>query len=328
MTKKIYITTDFSSNLWMFNLNQCHIKRIKKLFPEIEIKFINVDKKNITLDDKTLIYWGTRFKSDFFKKLPNLKWIHFGSVGTEKIRLIDLMNKKITITNSDNTATYSIKNLILMYLFDVERQLLITNKIFKTRNSYEQNFQLTKNVKSSRILICGFGNISRALIDTFDNLNLNYDVLSNQKIESKKMKFYKYKNLSKIIKNYDIILNNLPLNIYTRKIFSKNVINEMRENTTIISIGRYKVFNESLLYKFFEKNKKASLYIDLPEKDILHDKFFKITKLKNVYLTPHIGGYTKSYWEKQIYLFTRNLSLFLSNKKLMNTVNQNKKNFS
>ena len=75
-------------------------------------------------------------------------------------------------------------------------------------------------------------------------------------------------------------------------------------------------------------NLNASLYIDMPEKDISQKDLLVMHKLNNVYISPHIGGYSKSYWDNEVQLFIRNLRLFLKNKKLINIVNQNKRNFS
>ena len=328
MTNKIYITSDFSSSLWMFNLSLAEIKKIKKQFPQIELILINVDNKRLNINDKTIIYWGTRINSTILKKLPKLKWIHFGSVGTDKIRLNDLKNKKLIITNSQNINTYSITNLILMYLFDINRKILINKKPFSSRKEYEKQFHLTKDIEHSKILICGYGNISKSLIKIFDKLNLNYEILSNQEIKSKKIKFHKYKNLSNIIQNYDIIINNLSSSIETQEIFDNDIFNKIRIDASIISIGRLNVFKTSDLNKFFRKNSNASLYIDLPKKEISQKGLLGMNKLDNVYISPHIGGYSKSYWDNEVQLFIRNLKLFLSNKRLINIVNQNKRNFS
>ena len=328
MTEKIYITSDFSSNLWMFNLGSIQIKKIKKLFPQIELVVIDVNNKKINLNDKTIIYWGTRINSTILKKLPKLKWIHFGSVGTDKIKLNDLKNKKIIITNSKNINTYSITNLILMYLFDINRRILINKKNFSSRKGYEKKFHLTKDIANSKILICGYGNISKSLIKIFDKLKLNYEILSNQEIKSKRIKSYKYKKLNNIIQKYDIIINNLSSNIETQEMFDNTIFNKMQINASIISIGRLNVFKPSSLNKFFKRNSNASLYIDMPEKDISQKDLLGMNKLNNVYISPHIGGYSKSYWDNEVQLFIRNLKLFLSNKKLINIVNQNKRNFS
>ena len=328
MTEKIYITSDFSSNLWMFNLGLIQIKKIKKLFPQIELVVIDVNNKKINLNDKTIIYWGTRINSTILKKLPKLKWIHFGSVGTDKIKLNDLKNKKIIITNSKNINTYSITNLILMYLFDINRRILINKKNFSSRKGYEKKFHLTKDIANSKILICGYGNISKSLIKIFDKLKLNYEILSNQEIKSKRIKSYKYKKLNNIIQKYDIIINNLSSNIETQEMFDNTIFNKMQINASIISIGRLNVFKPSSLNKFFKRNSNASLYIDMPEKDISQKDLLGMNKLNNVYISPHIGGYSKSYWDNEVQLFIRNLKLFLSNKKLINIVNQNKRNFS
>lgn len=328
MTEKIYITSDFSSNLWMFNLGLIQIKKIKKLFPQIELVVIDVNNKKINLNDKTIIYWGTRINSTILKKLPKLKWIHFGSVGTDKIKLNDLKNKKIIITNSKNINTYSITNLILMYLFDINRRILINKKNFSSRKEYEKKFHLTKDIANSKILICGYGNISKSLIKIFDKLKLNYEILSNQEIKSKRIKSYKYKKLNNIIQKYDVIINNLSSNIETQEMFDNTIFNKMQINASIISIGRLNVFKPSSLNKFFKRNSNASLYIDMPEKDISQKDLLGMNKLNNVYISPHIGGYSKSYWDNEVQLFIRNLKLFLSNKKLINIVNQNKRNFS
>jgi phosphoglycerate dehydrogenase-like enzyme len=328
LTEKIYITSDFSSNLWMFNLGSIQIKKIKKLFPQIELVVIDVNNKKINLNDKTIIYWGTRINSTILKKLPKLKWIHFGSVGTDKIKLNDLKNKKIIITNSKNINTYSITNLILMYLFDINRRILINKKNFSSRKGYEKKFHLTKDIANSKILICGYGNISKSLIKIFDKLKLNYEILSNQEIKSKRIKSYKYKKLNNIIQKYDIIINNLSSNIETQEMFDNTIFNKMQINASIISIGRLNVFKPSSLNKFFKRNSNASLYIDMPEKDISQKDLLGMNKLNNVYISPHIGGYSKSYWDNEVQLFIRNLKLFLSNKKLINIVNKNKRNFS
>tara|TARA_B110000858_G_scaffold48954_1_gene56419 strand:+ start:767 stop:1705 length:939 start_codon:yes stop_codon:yes gene_type:complete len=312
----------------MFNLGSIQIKKIKKLFPQIELVVIDVNNKKINLNDKTIIYWGTRINSTILKKLPKLKWIHFGSVGTDKIKLNDLKNKKIIITNSKNINTYSITNLILMYLFDINRRILINKKNFSSRKEYEKKFHLTKDIANSKILICGYGNISKSLIKIFDKLKLNYEILSNQEIKSKRIKSYKYKKLNNIIQKYDVIINNLSSNIETQEMFDNTIFNKMQINASIISIGRLNVFKPSSLNKFFKRNSNASLYIDMPEKDISQKDLLGMNKLNNVYISPHIGGYSKSYWDNEVQLFIRNLKLFLSNKKLINIVNQNKRNFS
>ena len=215
-----------------------------------------------------------------------------------------------------------------MFLFDINRRILINQKIFSSRIEYEKKFHLTKEIENSKILICGYGNITKSLINIFDKLKLNYEILSNQEIKSKKIKSYKYKRLDSIIQKYDIIINNLSLNIETQEMFDNDVFNKMQIDASIISIGRLNVFKASSLSKFFRRNSNASLYIDMPEKDSSQKDLIGMNKLNNVYFSPHIAGYSKSYWDNEVQLFIRNLKLFLNNKKLINIVNQNKRNFS
>lgn len=310
----------------MFNLESQNANKIKKQFPQVEIEMINVDNNNLTLNRETTVYWGTRINSTIFKNLPNLKWIHFGSVGTDKINLKDAFRRGIVVTNSKNINTYSIKNLILMYLFDINKKLLINKKPFISRAEYEKVFKYSQNIENSKILICGYGDISKSLIKDLKNLKLNYDILSNQELKSNKLKFHKYRSLNRIIKQYDIIINNLPLNSRTYEIFNEKIFSKLKKNVSIISIGRSEIFHFSSLKKFYKSNINASLYIDIAEKNLTKGNLLGINKLINVYATPHIGGYSKLYWDKEMQLFMENLKLFINNKRLINKVNTNKSN--
>ena len=94
----------------------------------------------------------------------------------------------------------------------------------------------------------------------------------------------------------------------------------MKSNVNLILLGRLRTINLLELYDFLKKNKKSTCYID-PITDQSNTKILKkILKLKNVYFTPHIGGYFREYWKYQLEIFCTNLKLFLNGKKMKNLV--------
>ena len=89
--KIITICTDFDKNLKLYNLpEKLRLKIIKnKKFEIIDFDYDNVKCKEAT------IYWGNLIDDKRIKFLKNLKWIHLGSAGFDKIK------KKILLLQSN-----------------------------------------------------------------------------------------------------------------------------------------------------------------------------------------------------------------------------------
>lgn len=139
LKNKIKILSDFKSDLEMFNLNKKNLDIIKKNFKgNITINFLDLKKIKKKYDAD--IYWGTRINNEIINRIENLKWIHFGSVGVDKISLELIKSRKIKVTNSRGINTDAMINLIIYYLIDTSRKLnFLTKKNKKsTTKSYFQ----------------------------------------------------------------------------------------------------------------------------------------------------------------------------------------------
>ena len=91
-----------------------------------------------------------------------------------------------------------------------------------------------------------------------------------------------------------------------------------------ISVGRKETINIEHLYYFVKKNKNKFFYLDTQLDNASINKF---KRLKNMVITPHIGGYYSKYWDDQFEIFKDNLLRYLNGKKLKNTVKIDRKNF-
>ena len=311
--KKIKILTDFRSNLKMFNLDKNKIQEIKKKFKNIEFEFVDLNKmkKKYNAD----IYWGTRINDDIFKRCTNLKWIHFGSVGIDKLDYDNTDLKKILVSNSKSINSDAVFNLILYFLIDTSRKIL-KGKNLNNRITYEKIYKKCKDLSDQKICVLGYGNISKKLQRFSDLYKLDIKFLSQRNI--KKIDVINEREFLNNIKNYDTIINLLKFNSKNNNFLNKKIFDKMKKNINLILVGRLKTIDLSSLSFFLKKNKNAMCYMD----GILEEpKLNKIKNYKNIFITPHIGGYFKNYWIKQISIFEVNLKLFLSKKKLKNLVN-------
>ena len=116
MTKKLIITTDFTSKLSLFKLDRKILNNLKKRHKNIIIK--KIDPKRVKQDKKSSIYWGTRINDRIIDLLPNLKWVHFGSIGADKLsykKVKELVTNFISKLSENEKTNIMGKNAINLY---------------------------------------------------------------------------------------------------------------------------------------------------------------------------------------------------------------------
>ena len=315
LKNKIKILTDFVSDLEMFCLTEHHIKIIKKKFPNIDFEFINFESLRDNYDCR--IYWGTKINNRIFKKCRNLKWIHFGSVGVDKLDYSKINLKEIKITNSKGINSNAVLNLLIIFLFDTTKKILNAPKKIN-RKLYEKYFKNTKDLNHQKISVLGFGRISQEFRKFSKNYSLDVSYFSRRRLKNKDI--FKLNLFKKKVKEFDTIINLLEFNQKNLNYFDRAIFYELKPDVNLIFLGRLRTVDLKELYNFLKKNKKSTCYID-PITDKSNTKMLKkILKLKNVYFTPHVGGYFRGYWKHQLELFCINLNRFLNGQKMKNLV--------
>ena len=219
--KKIKILTDFKSKLEMFNLNKKYLDQIKKNFSKnINVEFINLNKIKKKYDAE--IYWGTRINNEIINKIKNLKWIHFGSVGVDRIDYDNPILKNILISNSMGINSSAMVNLIIHFLFDTSRKIIGHKKI-SNRKEYEKNYKACKDLSDQKICVLGYGAIAKKLEKFVKILNLDITFLSQRGIKKKNL--VNLSQFKKNLKNYDTIINLLKFENKNQHFLKKELFN-------------------------------------------------------------------------------------------------------
>ena len=126
-------------------------------------------------------------------------------------------------------------------------------------------------------------------------------------------KNYSLSQLPKIIANYDILINSLPLTKKTEKIFNSKILKNMKKNSIFISISRDQTINIKDLKIYINKNKFFGVAIDNTgsfkmKKKIIYDK------KNNFILTDHLAGVTTDN-KRRIKLINDNIKAYYFGKK-------------
>ena len=307
------IGCDLFLDLDIFNVPKHFIDELKEEYIVKEVNTYNSDDTDISDVD---IYFGNRINLDLIEKMPNLKWIHFGSVGVDKVLKMD---KDIIVTNSKGTMDEALSCSALSMMFSLARginhcyDLRFKNDL--SRNSMNEYFDKLQSVYGQTILIVGCGDVGNKVSLVCETMGMNII-----KITSKD-------NLdSKYLREADFVLNLLPYTEKTKSIFNKKAFGNMKNNSYFINIGRGETVVEKDLIEALENDWIGGAGLDVFEKEQKLPKSplsdnSPLWDMENVIITPHIAGWSNNYWNKQIDLFRDNLKRYEKSEEMLNTIN-------
>lgn len=111
-----------------------------------------------------------------------------------------------------------------------------------------------------------------------------------------KYKWIKFVSLNKLLSSCDIVTIHTPLDKSTRHLINKNNLKLLNSNSILLNCARGGVIDEKALYNSLKNKEIYYAGIDVFENEPNID--FKLTKLDNVILTPHLAGKTKESYQR------------------------------
>ena len=192
--------------------------------------------------------------------------------------------------------------------------LSLTRGLFDQYNFDKYSFRPTE-IKNKKIVVAGLGGIGREIAKKLNQFTSHISSIDHSKISSKYIKKnYSLKLVPKIIKNYDILINALPLTKKTKYFFDKKVFRNMKKNSIFVSVSRDQTVNVKDLKFFLKKNKFLGVAIDNTgsfkmKKKITYNRRF------NFLITDHLAGVTTDN-KRRLELVLDNIKSYSSGKKL------------
>ena len=122
--------------------------------------------------------------------------------------------------------------------------------------------------------------------------------------------FYGPEELLTVLEKVDYFINVVPFTPETEKIIGAKEFSAMKPTAFFISVGRGDTVDENALIEALESGKFAGAALDvfaaepLPKESLLWE-------MKNVIITPHIGGMSDIYADQILPIFEENLRRFL-----------------
>ena len=312
--KKAVIACDLFLSLRLYHLPEWLQERLKIAFPNVEIIPVNTPNSPQVVEDAT-VYWGNRITSGIIDSMPKLEWIHFGSVGVNRVNVEDVSKRNILITSSKGIVASSMVASALAFMTSLARGLhfnqTLRNEKNMNRDSFDTYFDQIHELSGERCLIVGLGDVGRRLARVCQALEMNVSVIGRTKIGSDLFdNHYTLDQILIAVSDADYVFNLLPLTVETERIFSQNVFEHMKSSAFFINIGRGETVDEASLITALQDGSIMGAGLDVFVGEPLTVDS-PLWEMHNVILSPHVAGLSKGYWDRQADLFIHNLICYL-----------------
>jgi len=241
---------------------------------------------------------GIRSKSELTEKIlkNNSHLLAIGAfcIGTNQIHLAVATEQGIPVFNAPHSNTRSVAELVIAEMISLSRQLGDRNRMAHL-GDWQKSAEGSREVRGKVLGIVGYGHIGTQVSILAEALGMKvifYDVLKKLPLGNASSR----KTLTELLKESDFVTLHVPETPETQNMISAEQFRSMKKGSYLVNASRGTVVVIEDLVQVLKSGYLAGCAIDVfpTEPSSNKEKFISpLQNLKNVILTPHIGGSTE-----------------------------------
>lgn len=241
---------------------------------------------------------GIRSKSDLnetiLKNNSHLLAIGAFCIGTNQVNLSAASSLGIPVFNAPHSNTRSVAELVIAEMIALSRQLGDRNTMAH-QGGWLKSADGSREVRGKTLGIVGYGHIGSQvsiLAEAMGMRVLFYDVVKKLPLGNAQSR----SQLPDLLKESDFVSLHVPETLTTQNMIGPDEIKSMKKGSCLINASRGTVVVIEALAEALKTNHLAGCAVDVfPVEPASNKEKFSspLQGLKNVILTPHIGGSTE-----------------------------------
>lgn len=224
---------------------------------------------------------------------PMLKMIQRTGVGTEMLDLEEIRRRCIPVyVNAGVNARSVAEHTITLMLACLKRLPQINAKTHNGEWKKQQQGVTTHELFGKTVALVGMGNIGRtvaSMLQPFGVKIIYTDVFRQSEEVESKLKLTYFDRYEYLLPEADILSFHCPLTEENAGMLNKEMIARMKDGAIVINTARGKLVDPDDLYDAIYNGHIRAAGLDTHYEEPINEGY-KLAKLDNVILTPHIGG--------------------------------------
>ena len=305
-----------------------------KIFNNIADDGISILKNNEfrtdEIDPDSLLLRSQVLTEDDFNN--SLKCIGRAGAGTNNIPVQEATEKGVVVFNTPGANANAVKELVVCGMLLASRGIIQgsayaktlsgqdTSELNKSMETQKKNFKGSE-LKGKTLGIVGLGAIGSLLAQTAEIMGMKiigYDPhISIDAAWRLPKEVEKAETLEYLLSNSDYISLHVPLIDATKDMISKETLKHFKQGSKLINLSRGGIVNNKDIIEALDSNKISTFVTDFPTPELVE----RSSKLQDVILLPHLGASTKEAEINCAVMAADQVSNFLNNGVIINSVN-------
>jgi phosphoglycerate dehydrogenase-like enzyme len=260
-------------------------------------------------DIDVLISFAIELTDDFYKRATRLKWIQCLATGVDQILRCPSLRPDTVLTSGRGAHGAPMRETVVYLMMAVSRDV---KTLVEEQKAHVWNRRFYSLFAGKTAVVVGVGVVGIAIGQLLKAFGMHViGVTRTTRSVEGFDEMISTERLHEAASHADFLINVLPANADNALLFNRAVFAAMKPTAYYISAGRGQTVDEPALIVALRERRIAGAGLDVFQTEPLPaDSPF--WDLPNVFITPHLGGYTIEYEDLIMPLIAENMRLFLA----------------
>ena len=260
-------------------------------------------------DIDAVISFGIELKDDFYQRASGLKWFQCLATGVDHVLRQPSLRANTLLTSGRGVHGAPMRETVVYLMMGVSRGVA---DLVDDQRAHRWQRRFWNLFYGRTAVIVGVGVVGIAIGELLKAFGMRVIGLTRSVRDVEGFdEIMPTDRLQDAAAKADFLINVLPANAENALLFGRDVFAAMKPSAYYVSAGRGQTVDEPALIEALRERRIAGAGLDVFAKEPLPpDSPF--WDLPNVFITPHLGGYTADYEDLIMPLIIDNMRLFLA----------------
>ena len=256
-----------------------------------------------------LISFAIELTDDFYKRATRLKWIQCLATGVDQVLRCPSLKPETVLTSGRGVHGAPMRETVVYLMMAVSRDV---KNLVEEQKAHVSNRRFYNLFTGKTAVVVGVGVVGTAIAQLLKAFGMHVIGVSRTPRAVEGFDdMVPTDRLQEAVRDADFLINVLPANADNALLFDRTLFAAMKPTAYYISAGRGQTVDEAALMTALRERWIAGAGLDVFQTEPLPaDSPF--WDLPNVFVTPHLGGYTSEYEDLIMPLIIENMRRFLT----------------
>jgi phosphoglycerate dehydrogenase-like enzyme len=273
------------------------------------------------------VYVGFGIPAEVFQCSDRIRWVHSGAAGVGGSLFQEMMESDVVFTNSAGTHGVPMAEHAIAMMFYLARAIDYAETGRRQRHWNRDPIATSpspvRELTDAVVGIIGYGGIGREVGRRARGLGMRVWAIKRRP-EGEYPEVERVlgpADLREVLAGSDYVVLTVPHTRETEGMIGAAELAFMKPGAVLINMARGDLVDEGALIAALESRSIRGAGLDVYGEEPLPTSS-RLWDLENVCLTPHVGGVSPRFWERETELIIENTKRYLAGEALLNVVNK------